>query len=117
MELKVKNIGELYSLDEWYYSNKNTTKITYEIFSYWSENGGLEKLFKKLGIKDLKIGESLYFDFDCKSEIGLERDLVEDFQTKTFKIINLQHEYLTSAAGEFQFSKLYNLEPLSQITS
>lgn len=46
MELKVKNIGELYSLDEWYYSNKNTTKITYEIFSYWSENGGLENYLK-----------------------------------------------------------------------
>lgn len=112
MELKIRNIGVLYSLDEWYYSNEKNTKISYEIFSYWSEDGGLEKIFKKLGINEINIGESLYFDFDSKSELGLERDLIEDFKTKTFKVINLHHEYLTRANGEFEFSKLYNLEPL-----
>lgn len=105
-----KNIGVDASFSKWYYDLNNEEKISYEIYSYWSENGNLSKLFEMLEIYNVNIGESIMFDLELKS-FDITRDLVQDFKTNLFKVIYIQHDFVQDEEKISRY-KCYELEPI-----
>ncbi|REC40492.1 hypothetical protein [Chryseobacterium sp. 5_R23647] len=98
------------SFSKWYYDLNNEEKIPYEIYSYWDEDGNLSKLVERLEINNVNIGESIMFDLDLKS-FDITRDLVEDFKTNLFKVIDVQHDFVQNDQKISRY-KCYELEPV-----
>lgn len=112
MDIKIEKPMKDFSFTHWYYyKGGNEDKISYEIYSFWSENGGLNKLFEKLKIVDVDVnlGECFTFNLDYET-LGLERDLKKDFSCVSFKIIEITHDFIQDG-DNINTYKTYELEP------
>lgn len=104
-----------FSFTTWYYTLQNEHLLEYDIFSYWSENGGLDILFNKLPLSDtLQIGEIFFFDFDSNEVFGTARNFTKDFNTNHFQIIEIKNGFIEFKDGVISMYKTFELAPLDR---
>ena len=102
--------GNDFLFNYWYYTLNNEDRIDYKIFSFWSEYGNATNLFDSLPLKDLKLNEEIFIDFDC-SLLGIEREITADFKTDTFKICRIQYKFIEHEES-IEVFKDFQIEPI-----
>lgn len=102
-----------FSFTTWYYTLQNEHLLESDIFSYWSENGGLDMIFNKLPLSDsLQIGEIFFFEFDSSEIFGTERNFIKDLNTNHFQIIEIKNCFIEFEDGIISMYKTFELAPL-----
>ena len=100
-----------FSFYYWFVNLKNDNLIDHKIYSYWSEYGGLDKIFNHLPLaNNIQIGECFYFDLNSDHIFGTLRNLTQDFNTNYFQILRIKNDFI---AGEsfVDVYKSYDLSP------